>query len=654
VLPQERLKDREAVLRFQREMRAVGNLRHPNIVEAPDAGEADGMPYLVMEYVDGCDLGKLVGRMGPLPVAEACDVIRQAALGLEHAHEQGRVHRDVKPSNLMLSTEGQVKVLDLGLARLREDLPSAVGLSTGNRLMGTADYMAPEQAANTHAADIRADVYSLGCTLYALLAGHPPFAGPQYPSRAEKLVGHARDHAPLLDGLRPDVPEQLAALVARMLSKSPDQRPATPGEVAQALDAFAAGADLSKLLEAVRSGVRPDASIVGQLAPRAAAAAPSRRRNHWKRWTVMAAAAGLAILAGVITIVTDRGTLEINTLDEGVQVLVSRNGQKVTIVDTATGSTVTLHSGDYEVKLVGGKSGLSLDKDRITLRRGGIEVVKVIPPPPPPTSPTEPPRAIAPFDGQKAKEHQEAWAKYLGVSVEVTNAIGMKLVLIPPGEHVPSRDEKWTQFRVWLRRPLFCGKYEVTQAEFEKVMGTNPSFLKEVGPSGPVETVSRETAEDFCKTLSTWPEEQAAGRRYRLPTGVEWEFVCRAGTRTYYCFGDDKATLGDYAWYDGTSEKKTHPVGQKKPNAWGLYDMHGNVYEWCSGTNREIRGGAWSYKDHQCGSASHVFLRTFVPPRTYVGFRVLCELAKPSVPVTGTAQGSSGESARPATRVEEQ
>jgi serine/threonine protein kinase len=377
VLPQERVKDPEAVLRFQREMKAVGKLRHPNIVEALDAGEADGMHYLVMEYVDGCDLGKLLSARGPLPLAQACEVVRQAALGLQHAHQQERVHRDVKPSNLMLSTEGQVKVLDLGLARLREEQPWNVELSSGKHAMGTADYMAPEQAADAHAADIRADVYSLGCTLYALLAGAPPFSGPKYSSPAKKLVGHARDPVPPLDGLRPDVPDQLLALIDRMLSKSPEQRPATPGEVAQVLEGFAAGANLPRLLESTRTDVCPETSVIRQIEPRPAVAAPSRRRPRWQRWTAMSAAAGLAILAGIITIVTDRGTLEIKTLDEDVRVAVSHNGREVTIVDTATGSTVTLRSGDHEVKLVGGRNGLSLDKDRITMRRGEKEVVEV-------------------------------------------------------------------------------------------------------------------------------------------------------------------------------------------------------------------------------------------------------------------------------------
>jgi serine/threonine protein kinase len=164
ILPAERTKDPEAVDRFQREMKAVGKLEHPHIVRATDAGEQDGTHFLVMEYVEGLDLSELVQVIGPLPVADACEVIRQAAVGLQAAHEHGMVHRDIKPSNLMLAANGRVKILDLGLALLdpqRGDVDDEGGgrdLTSDGQIMGTFDYMAPEQAGDSHGVDIRADI----------------------------------------------------------------------------------------------------------------------------------------------------------------------------------------------------------------------------------------------------------------------------------------------------------------------------------------------------------------------------------------------------------------------------------------------------------------------------------------------------------------
>lgn len=283
VLAPGQTRDRRAAARFQREMEVVGQLEHPNIVRATDAGEADGIHFLVMELIEGINLAHLLLRCGPLPVADACELVRQAAVGLQHAHEHGLVHRDVKPSNLMLSVSGQVKLLDLGLALFRSSDAPAPELTAAGEVMGTAEYMAPEQWAETRSVDIRADVYGLGCTLYALLTGDPPFVEPVHRSMRRLMAAHRRDTAPPVTDRRPEVPPALGVLIERMLAKSPDDRPATPGAVAAELELFATGASPSALLTSAVPGARalPQTPRPGTPAvppPTTARPRPRRRR----------------------------------------------------------------------------------------------------------------------------------------------------------------------------------------------------------------------------------------------------------------------------------------------------------------------------------------------------------------------------------------
>jgi serine/threonine protein kinase len=236
-------------------MQAVGKLDHPHIVRASDAGEVAGSHFLVMELVKGANLSQLVKLNGPLSIADACELVRQAALGLQHVHECGLVHRDIKPSNLLLSSAGIVKVSDLGLARLRSDVDTFANaqgddLTATGQLLGTYDYMAPEQAVDIKQVDIRADIYSLGCTLYMILSGNSPFHGPEFDSAVKKLAAHAAKPVSPLRSQRHDIPVALDAAILQMLAKAPQDRVATPAAVAELLAPFCSGSNVTALLRA--------------------------------------------------------------------------------------------------------------------------------------------------------------------------------------------------------------------------------------------------------------------------------------------------------------------------------------------------------------------------------------------------------------------
>ncbi len=294
--------------------------------------------------------------------------------------------------------------------------------------------------------------------------------------------------------------------------------------------------------------------------------------------------------------------------------------------------------GEYSITIVATFDDPEASEMRETFR---VTVRKVN------TAPTIEPVAAA-FD-------QARWAEHFKTPVVIENSIGMRLAFIPPGEFLmgsPDDDSSaWAaekpQHTVRITKPFYLGVTEVTQEQYERVMGTNPSQFK--GAEVPVERVSWEDVMEFCRRLSALPAEQSAGRVYRLPSEAEWEYACRAGSKTKWSFGDDESQLQEYAWYSGNSSRRTHPVGHKKPNAWGLYDMHGNVYEWCSdwwmrdytttavidptgparGSGRVYRGGSWGGVARICRSA---YRYGFVPSYRggFLGFRLAGIVSSPS------------------------
>ncbi len=278
ILPPSFARDRQAVMRFRREVEAAGRLKHPNVVAAVDADEDRGVHFLVMDFVQGRDLDHVVRERGPMPVSQALDCLMQAARGLEAAHAQGIVHRDIKPANLMLDSAGTVRVLDLGLARL-VDAANPFGKSTAGRLtesgmyMGTIDYMAPEQAEDSHRVDHRADIYSLGCTLYFLLNAREPFDGATV---LKRLMAHMERPAPSLRTTRPEVPASLEAVYQKMMAKSPADRPASMTELISLLEPCKTEAKATSS-EAPKS--KPELRVFNEVPIKRAAPAKAERKT---------------------------------------------------------------------------------------------------------------------------------------------------------------------------------------------------------------------------------------------------------------------------------------------------------------------------------------------------------------------------------------
>jgi serine/threonine protein kinase len=232
VLPKKYVDDSSYLARFHREARAAAALDHRNIVRAYDVDNDGSTHYMVMEYVDGRDLQQIVAQDGPLGYVAVAEYIRQAAEGLAHAHQAGLIHRDVKPANLLVDPKNVVKLLDLGLARFASEGGTSLTLNFDENVLGTADYLAPEQVLDSHAVDSRADIYGLGCSMYCMLTGHPPFPGGTLPHR---LMMHLKQPPPSIYRDRPDAPPELVDICLKMMAKRPEQRYQTATDVAKAL-----------------------------------------------------------------------------------------------------------------------------------------------------------------------------------------------------------------------------------------------------------------------------------------------------------------------------------------------------------------------------------------------------------------------------------
>ncbi|HMF11860.1 MAG TPA: bifunctional serine/threonine-protein kinase/formylglycine-generating enzyme family protein [Gemmataceae bacterium] len=613
------LRDPRARARFQQEVRTAAKLHHPNIVMAHDAAEANGLSFLVMEHVEGTTLSTLVGEHGLPPAPLACEIVRQAAMGLQHAQDKGMVHRDIKPGNLMVAAQQTpgggaivqslrggprlpgwpaaplVKILDFGVARLREigadgEPLKMQTLTQEGCVVGTPEFMSPEQACDSRNVDVRSDIYSLGCTLYYLLAGRPPFSGA---TALETMFQHLRQPLPPVEALRPGLAPGLVAVVNKTLAKSADERYQTPAELAEALRPW---------IGEFASSVAPDVRLAQRgLTPTAADSvlAPSTKENP-----VQAAPA-----AQPVSVQTQLPTRPKSNAATYLSLA-------LLFIVSAFAFWVILSFFDRPHK----------------------------------------PESGPPEDAN-------------------TNKLGMRVVPVSHGQFHrwfgPAKDD------ALLNHDLDVAETEVTVGQFSRFVqetkwvtlaekgDANPrgSFVpsegkyvpsvnwKQTGWTGddlPVTCVSWEDAIEFSNWLSKFEGKSPCyvpdGKEwichfdrdgYRLPTETEWEYVARAGSNELLPV--EPSELRAFGWFRPRAEGKPHPVRGLKPNPRGLSDVWGNVWEWCwdwyteqptdpngpkTGSERTVWGGGWNDTPEQLDRNPR---KGLLPTHraTDVGFRVV-------------------------------
>ncbi len=588
--------------RFLREARSSAQVRHENVVQVYEVAEQP-LPYLAMEFVPGETLQQKLDRVGPLDVPEVLHLGRQIAEGLAAAHAMDLIHRDIKPGNVLLEGgQHKVKITDFGLARTADD----ASISQSGIIAGTPMYMAPEQAQG-QTLDQRADLFSLGSVLYQMVAGRPPFRASTAVAVLKRV---AEDKPRAIREIIPEAPQWLCDIIAKLHAKDPDDRYQSAREVADVL------ADCEAQLKANHK--LKDFSRI-----------PRGKARRSRRWKWVAVAATVLLLP-----VTALGVTEF----AGVTHLFRWNPLKKVAEQPGAGANTA-------------------------------------------------------FD---VKEAQEASAKQWGIPVEMSNNIGMKFRLIPPGKFMMGsskeeidfwlkvKQDGWykelllsegPQHEVEITQPFCMEQSDVTVGQFRqfvKATGYKTQAEREGGavrgfPNGgfkdvantdwlnpgfaqtddhPVVCVSWNDAVEFCQWLS-----KQEGKTYRLPTEAEWEYSCRAGSRGRWSFGDDEGELWDYARVGGNSQHHSWPVAGLKANAWGLYDMHGNVEQWCqdlfdpndyktsppkdppgpaAGDERVARGGFWLWDDAWWSRSAMRHKHNPAGRANFIGFRVVLVVSPPA------------------------
>ncbi|WP_417380110.1 SUMF1/EgtB/PvdO family nonheme iron enzyme [Gimesia sp.] len=621
----------DATQDFRAAYRRVQALHHESICPLFDLGESRELGcFQVMQFIPGITLRELMRSLDPertgLELERVIRYLQPIARALDYAHQKKIIHRDIKPDNVIVDpATGEVHVIDFGLAA---ELRTSMSRYSQQRLSvsGTESYMPHEQWLG-QPQDGRSDQYSLAVVAWELLTGQLPFQG------SGMQLAYAVAQAPV-----PGLPEHLQHLQSVFelaLSKERDHRFESVEEFVKNLSE---GQKHDTRVNEQISEDKSRSSTVSQAEDLASLLlktqdevtrqhAEARRlldEYHYDR--------AAAILEQIPSHLRDMDLFK-TTVEKQ-----DRVADLDAVISTAV-KEMRLEGLHQQVKEL-----LELQPQREDLERLLEHLPKK------PVRPKEPSPLVAPFDAKTAKAGQQDWAAHLGSDVEIRNSIGMKFLLIPPGEFLMGSPESEeyryddeVQHKVLLTQPYYLAETVVTQGQWKSVMGTTPwkgerNVME--GDNYPAVYVSWEDAQEFIKKLNA-----SEGDLYRLPTEAEWEFACRVGSLSAYCYGDDEDGLSDYGWFQDysliISEEYAHQVGEKKSNAFGLYDMHGNVWEWCedwygdyvsgfvtdptghgSGSARVFRGSCWHHVSGNCRSAHRL---RGVPERrdNDLGFRVL-------------------------------
>jgi serine/threonine protein kinase len=635
--------------RFLREAQAAAAVSHDHVVTIHAVDDDAAAPFLVMECVVGQSLQQKIDRVGALQTTEILRIGMQIAMGLMAAHKQGLIHRDIKPANILLENGVErVKITDFGLARAVDD----VGITQSGVIAGTPQYMSPEQAMGDPI-DQRSDLFSLGSVLYTMCTGRPAF-------RADTTIAVIRrvcDDSPRpISELNPEIPDWLVAIINKLLAKKPADR-------------FQTAADVADLLEQHLAVIQQSSAASGhRAAARRRHAALARETANTDRSDLIWSWVGIL-------------TLCLALFGWGARFFVARHNPD--------GSALTAEIERESVAPLSQSHELETRKHLSQVSPEGLdwknspEETKFAPADiSATTNVTSAHLALAPFTPQQAAEYQNAWAKELRVPIEYTNSMGMKFRLIPPGEFMMGlspteittilkelEENAGTDFdkfsvqssgprhRVRLTEPFYMGEFEVTVGQYQqfadspqgqaiKTDGTRfiwKQFVREeTGGRQAVVGLSWNEADAFCQ----WLQEREK-LSYDLPTEAQWEYACRAGSQTSWSFGDDPALLEVHAIYGQREAIGPAAIGLKSANPFGLFDMHGNVDEWCRdwherafysrspfdnpvlmdqpidpGSGKVARGGAWNAKAwwSRSGVRTYDFAATPVHAK---GFRVV-------------------------------
>ncbi|MEY4565367.1 MAG: hypothetical protein RLY14_337 [Planctomycetota bacterium] len=576
ILP-EHLGNASAIERFIKEVETLKILRHECIVPLRDFRKYESYYYFLMQYIEGMTLNHYVSQHGPLSKEELFQVFEPLASALDYAHRKGVIHRDIKPSNIMLGPKLEPYLLDFGIARNDEH-----GQTQVRRVgPGTWEYMAPEQFNDE--ATTRSDVYGFGATIYYGLVGRSPFVA----HGLGNLILQKQKGCPEID--RGGMAEELLQALRNSMQADPAKRPATCMELLLQMRSKITAVTSAKRKSSGRKKGKNDSE-----ASQSTTSNPAEPAHQEKS-----------------------SSESVRNLSQGTSV--------VSTVDMISASPTIPEAPKAEQQSLTPSPASSPQSTQSTST----------------TSPKLT-RAVTPVVPNR-QEAKSGWLGWFGIKSRdtsnskslpktFTNGIGMQFRLIQPGTFImgspisePGHKEIEAAHQVTLSDPFYLSIYPVTQAQYEQVIKENPSRFK--GANHPVDNVTRMEASFFLAMLMGNErverfETGESEHNYRFPTEAEWEYACRAGTKTAYSFGDSASKLGQYAWYKENSGGTTHPVGQKRPNPWGFYDMHGNVREWVNRHSnypqdeiensatpskyRIVRGGGWDDSHSDCRSANRI------------------------------------------------